>query len=169
VQGWQDGRAAVDGAEVCSCAAGGNARWVGRAVCATHRHPEAVLHAHLLLSTSPNLLRTPFPMSTSTPLTPQRLIRRRGRRTATPVAVVDVVFHVFVQLLKEKGALEAHLLDAAVEAQDALARAVVAVFDVGDAAAQVDAFSVVGGFDRGGEVFLRVRAGGWGRISMYVW
>jgi len=36
--------------------------------------------------------------------TPQRLICRRGRRGATPVAVVDVVFHVFVELFEQESA-----------------------------------------------------------------
>jgi hypothetical protein len=62
---------------------------------------------------------------------------------------------VFVQLLKEKRALQPHLLDAAVQARDAQARAVVVLFDVGYAAAEVDAFPVVGAFDRGREVFGR--------------
>lgn len=54
---------------------------------------------------------------------------------------------MFINLFEEEGALEAHLLDSAVEARDAQAGAVVGVFNVGDAAAQVDAFSVVCCFD----------------------
>ena len=101
-----------------------------------------------------------------TALAPQWLVcGRRGRRAAA-VAVVDVVFHVFVELLEEEGALEAHLLDAAVEAQDALARAVVGFFDVVDAAPEIDAFAVVGGFDGRRQVFLRVGAGCWGWVSI---
>jgi putative intracellular protease/amidase len=73
---------------------------------------------------------------------------------------------VFVELLEEEGALEAHLLDAAVEAQDALARAVVGFFDVVDAAPEIDAFAVVGGFDGRRQVFLRVGAGCWGWVSI---
>jgi hypothetical protein len=88
----------------------------------------------------------------------QRLVGGCGRRGAAAVAVVDVVFHVFVELLEEKGALESHFLDASIKAQDALAGRVVGLFDVVDAPAEVDAFAVVGGFDRGREIFLRVRA-----------
>jgi hypothetical protein len=66
---------------------------------------------------------------------------------------------VLVQLLEEEGALEAHLLHAAAESLEAEARVVVAVFDVANAPAQFDAFPVVGGFDRGREVFLGVCAG----------
>lgn len=73
---------------------------------------------------------------------------------------------MLVELLEQEGALEPHLLDAPVEAQDALARRVVGVFDVGYAPAQVDAFAVVGRFDGGGKVFLGVGAGGWERVSL---
>lgn len=60
---------------------------------------------------------------------------------------------MFVELLKKECALESHLLDAAVQACNAQARAIVVLFDVGYAAAEVDAFSVVGAFDRGRKVF----------------
>lgn len=49
----------------------------------------------------------------------QRLVGGRRRGAAAAVAVVDVVFHVLVDLLEKEGALEAHLLDAAVQAGDA--------------------------------------------------
>jgi hypothetical protein len=88
----------------------------------------------------------------------QRLVGGCGRWGGTAVAVVDVVFHMFVELFEKEGALEAHLLDAPVKAQDALAGRVVGLFDVVDAPAEVDAFTVVRSFDRGREVFLRVRA-----------
>ena len=87
------------------------------------------------------------------PLAPQGLIRWGRRRAAAAIAVVDVVLHVFVELLKKECALESHLLDAAVQACDAQARAIIVLFDVGYAAAEVDAFSVVGAFDRGRKVF----------------
>jgi hypothetical protein len=54
---------------------------------------------------------------------------------------------VFLELVEEEGALEAHLLDAPVQALDALSCAVVVLLDVVDAPAQFDAFAVVGGFD----------------------
>ena len=57
-----------------------------------------------------------------------------------------------------RGALEAHVLDAAVQALDALSCAVVVLLDVVDAPAQFDAFAVVGGLDRGREVLLRERS-----------
>lgn len=56
---------------------------------------------------------------------PQRLVCRRRRRRATAVAVVNVVFHVFVQLLEEEGTLQTHLLHTSVQTQDALAGRVV--------------------------------------------
>lgn len=74
---------------------------------------------------------------------------------------------MFVELLEEEGALEAHLLHAAVEAQDSLTGGVVGLFDVVNAAAELDAFAVVGGFDGGGEVFLRVGALSCGVVSCY--
>jgi hypothetical protein len=78
--------------------------------------------------------------------------RRRGRGAA--IRVVDIILHVFHELVEEKCALEAHLGDCAAEAFDAQARAVVAIFDVVDAAAELDAFSVVSCFDRWREIFL---------------
>lgn len=63
---------------------------------------------------------------------------------------------MLVELLEEEGALEAHFLDSAVEPDDAGAGAVVGVVDVGYAPLEVDAFAIVGGFDRGREVFLTV-------------
>jgi hypothetical protein len=89
-------------------------------------------------------------LSVMAPLAPQRFIRRRGRWRTTPIAIVDVVFHVLVELFEQEGALETHLLDAPIEAQDALAGGVVGFFDIVNAASQVDAFAVVGGLDRGG-------------------
>jgi hypothetical protein len=66
---------------------------------------------------------------------------------------------VLVDLLEEEGALEAELGDATVLADDARVVGVVGVGDVVYTASQVDAFAVVGGFDRGREVFLRVCEG----------
>lgn len=100
-----------------------------------------------------------------TALAAQRLVRGRGRRTAAAVAVVDGVFHVLVDLLEEEGALETHLLDAAVQARDAQTGAIVVLLNVVDAPADVDAFPVVGAFDRGWEVFLRKRSRCWGLVS----
>jgi hypothetical protein len=79
--------------------------------------------------------------------TPERLICGRGRRRAASVAVIDIVFHVLVELLEKKCALETHLLDAAIQAQDALAGRVVGLFNVVDAPAEVDAFAVISTFD----------------------
>lgn len=95
------------------------------------------------------------------PFAPQGLIGWGGRWAAAAIAVVDIVLHVLVQLLEQECALEAHLLDAAVQACDAQARAVVVLFNVGYAAAEVDAFAVVGAFDRRREVFGRDGAGRW--------
>lgn len=67
---------------------------------------------------------------------------------------------MLVELLEKEGAFKTHLLDAAIQAQDPLARGVVGFLDVIDASAEVDAFAVVSGFDRGREVFLRVGACG---------
>jgi hypothetical protein len=96
------------------------------------------------------------------PLAPQGLVCWRRWWAAAAIAIVDVVLHMFVQLLQQECALEAHLLDSAIQACDAQARAVVVLFDVGYAAAEVDAFAVVGTFDRGGEVFGGDGAGRWG-------
>lgn len=102
---------------------------------------------------APRLLRRRLlPVRT---LTPQRLVRRRRWGRTAPVAVVKVVFHVLLQLLEEEGALEPHLGDASVQPFDAEARAVVVLFDVVDAAPQLDAFAVVGCLDRRWEVLLR--------------
>lgn len=68
---------------------------------------------------------------------------------------------MFVDLLEEESALETHFLDAPVQACDAQARAVVVFFDVVDAPPKIDAFSVVGGFDGGREIFLREGSRGW--------
>jgi hypothetical protein len=59
-----------------------------------------------------------------------------------------------MQLLEEEGALQSHLGDGAIETLDAKASTVVVFFDIVDAAAQLDAFPVVGGLDRGGQVFV---------------
>lgn len=80
-------------------------------------------------------------------LAPQRLVGGCWRWRAAAVAVVDVVFHVFVELLEKEGALKTHLLDAAVQAQDALACRVVGLVNVVDAPAEFDAFAVVCGLD----------------------
>lgn len=95
------------------------------------------------------------------PLAPQGLIRWGGWWAAAAIAVVDIVLHVLVQLLEKECALEAHLLDAAVQACDAQARAVVVLFNIGYAAAEVDAFAVIGPFDRRGEVFRGDGAARW--------
>jgi hypothetical protein len=87
------------------------------------------------------------------PLAAQRLVCRGGWWAATPITVIDIVLHVLVQLFEEKGALEAHLLDSAVQTGYPQARAVIVVFNVGYSAAQLDAFPVVGGFDRWRQVF----------------
>lgn len=86
-------------------------------------------------------------LSVVAPLAAQRLVGWGRRGAATPIAVVDVVLHVLVELFEEKSALEAHLLDSTVQSGYAQARAIVVVFDVGYPAAKVDAFAVVGGFD----------------------
>ena len=77
------------------------------------------------------------------PLAPQRLVGRRGRRAATSVRVVHIVFHVFVQLLEEESAFKAHLLDPAMKALDAQARAIVAILNIGDAPSEIDTLFVV--------------------------
>jgi len=88
------------------------------------------------------------------PLTSQRLVGRCGRRRATTIAVVDIVLHVLVELLEKEGALQTHLLHAPVQAQDALAGRVVGLFDVVDAATDVDTFAVVCAFDRRRKILL---------------
>jgi hypothetical protein len=50
-----------------------------------------------------------------TSLAPQRLVGGSRRRTTAPVRVIDVVFHVLVELFEEKGSLKAHLLDTAAQ------------------------------------------------------
>lgn len=81
------------------------------------------------------------------PFRPQRLVRRRRRRGGTSVGVVDVVFHMLVELLEEEGALKAHFCDCAVEPLYAEPRAVVVLLDVIDPSSEFDAFAIVGGFD----------------------
>lgn len=103
-----------------------------------------------------------------TALAAQGLVCGGRRRGTAAVRVVHVVFLVLLQLLEEKGTLESHLLDAAVQPCDALARAIVVLFNVGDAAAELDAFSVVSGFDRGREFFLREGARwDWEGVSLF--
>ena len=60
-----------------------------------------------------------------------------------------------LQLFKQEGALKAHLLDAAIQALYALSCAIVVLFNVVDAPAQVNAFAVVGGLDGRWQIFLR--------------
>lgn len=97
------------------------------------------------------------------PFASQWLVCWSGRWAAAAIAVVDVVLHVFVELLKKKCALETHLLNSAVQACDAQARAVIVLFDIGYAAAEVDTFPVVGAFNRGRKVFRGDGAGCWGK------
>lgn len=81
------------------------------------------------------------------PLATQRFVCGSWRRRTTPVAVIEIEFHVLVELFEEKGSLEAHLGYAAGKAGDAEASRVVGVLDVIDAPSNVDALAVVGGLD----------------------
>lgn len=94
-----------------------------------------------------------------TPLAAQGLVCWSGWWTATSIAVIDVVFHVLVELFKKKGALEAHLLDPAIQTGYPQARAVIVVLDIGYSATQFNAFPVVGGFDGWRQVFRSDCAG----------
>jgi hypothetical protein len=82
-----------------------------------------------------------------TALAAERLVCGCWRDAGAAFRVVEAVVLVFLELVEEEGALEAHLLDAPVQALDALSCAVVVLLDVVDAPAQFDAFAVVGGFD----------------------
>ena len=99
--------------------------------------------------------RRAFPV---TALAAERLVCGCWRHAGAALRVVQAGFLVLLQLVQQEGALEAHLLDAAVQALDALSCAVVVLLDVVDAPAQFDAFAVVGGLDRGREVLLRERS-----------
>ena len=67
-----------------------------------------------------------------TALAAEGFIGRCGREATTAIRVVDVVFHVLVELFEEKGSLQPHLSDCAVETLDSEAGAVVVFFDVVD-------------------------------------
>lgn len=88
-------------------------------------------------------------------LASQRLVGWRRRWTAAPVTVVHIIFHMLIDLLEEEGSLQPHLLDTTVETRDTKASAVVVLLDVIDAPAQVDAFAVIGCFNRWWKVLLR--------------
>lgn len=96
-----------------------------------------------------------------TPLATERFVCWCWGKTAASVRIVDVVFHMLVQLFKEEGSFQPHLGDCAVKSLDSEAGAVVVFFDVVDAPAEFDAFSVVGDFDGWGEVFLRICSVEW--------
>jgi hypothetical protein len=64
---------------------------------------------------------------------------------------------MLVQLLEEECAFKAHLLDPAMEALDAQARAIVAIFNVGDTPSEIDTFFVVCLFYRRRKVRLGQR------------
>lgn len=149
---------ARDGVEVVSC----NAAWVGGALCAAHG-VDGVEDALMDISWALVLLevvrcsllsRSWWCALSVAALAPQGFVCWRGWGRTTPVAVVDIVFHMFIELLKQECALQAHLLYAAVQAEDAEACAVVRLFNVIDAPAEVDAFAVISGFNGWWEIFL---------------
>lgn len=131
------GRGRARGAKV----RGPLAVWVGRALRA-RRGVHVVLHVVLLVLHAARAMQLDAgttggrrALAVVAAFAAQGLVGGRGRGAGAAVAVVDGVFHVFVELLEEEGALEAHLLDAPVEPRDAEPRAVVVLFDVVDAAA----------------------------------
>lgn len=83
------------------------------------------------------------------------LVGRCWGRAGAAVRVVHAVFLVLLQAVEEEGAFETHLLDPAIQALDALSCAIVVLFNVVDAPAQLDALAVVGGFDGWWKVLLR--------------
>lgn len=119
-----------------------------------------VLHAAwaLLYRCTASRRRRALPVVTA--FAPQRLVGRCGRRAAASVAVVDIVFHVLVDLLEKESSLQTHLLDTAVKARDAQARAIIVLFDVVDAPTNLNAFAVICCLDRRWKVFLRERSRG---------
>lgn len=89
-------------------------------------------------------------------LAPQRFVGRCRWRAGTAIRIIDVVFHALVELFEEECALEAHLHDRTVETADPQASRVIVLFNVVNAAAELDAFPVVGRLHGWGEVFMRV-------------
>jgi hypothetical protein len=149
VSGGQDGRAvdAVRRRGGCAAAervevAGRDAARVGRALRAGHGVHGVQDRLVLVLHAAGALV-----------LQPAYLAGSGGRRAFSVVAafaperLVGVVLHVLVELLEEEGALQTHLLDAPVQAQDALAGRVVGLLNVVDAPAEFNAFAIVGAFD----------------------
>ena len=79
----------------------------------------------------------------------------RPRRAFALVAVIDVVLHPLRELLQQECSLKSEFHDGALDASLARAYDIVAVFDLVDAPLELDAFAVIGSFDRGREGGVR--------------
>lgn len=98
-------------------------------------------------------------------LASKRLVGGSRRRTATPVRVIDAVFHLLLELFEEKRTLEPHLQDGPIQTLDPKTCTVIVLLDVVDAPSKLNTLAVVGGLDGWREVFVRERSACCGQVS----